>query len=98
MSGPHVLAGAELTALADRSSAHRAAVLLAIDYLPALPPAPRTALLEEARAWLADCGWDADADALPDALVVRGVHRHHAGGWPAFVVANVDLLEVRPAS
>ena len=92
MSAMHVLDKAQLDALSRRSSAQRAAVLLAIDHLPTVPQAQRVTLLEEARGWLADCGWQAEADDVPDVLVREFVHRRYEGGWPAFVVANADLL------
>jgi len=94
MSAMHVLDDAQLGALSRRSSAQRAAALLAIDHLAAVPLAQRVALLEEARGWLADCGWEAEADDLPNVFVRELVHRQYEGGWPAFVVANVDLLDL----
>lgn len=93
MSVTHLLDEAQLRALSCRTSQQRAAALLAIDYLPAVPPLPRAELLAEARGWLADCGWEAEADDAPDVLVRDLVHRRYDGGWPAFVVANVDLLD-----
>lgn len=95
MSDPRLLNGAQLAALICRSSAQRAVVLLAIDHPGALPPAPRRALLGEARGWLTDCGWSVDVD---DARVHTLVHRRYDGGWLDFVVAKVDLLEVTPTS
>jgi len=53
-------------------------------------------LLEDTHGWLADCGWEADVDEVDDALVRELVHRQYAGGWPTFVVAYVDLLNVAP--
>lgn len=91
MSATHVLDDAQLAALSSRSSAQCAAVLLAIDHLSSVPAAPRAALLDEARGWLADCGME-DVDEASDALVRELVHRMYQDGWPAFVVTNVDLL------
>ncbi|NNH21710.1 hypothetical protein [Pseudokineococcus marinus] len=93
MSVAHVLDEAQLAALSTRTSAQRAAALLAIDHLPAVPVPQRAALLQEARGWLADCGWQAEADDIPDVLVRDLVDRRYEGGWPGFVVANVDLLD-----
>jgi len=92
--GPHVLDEAQLAALSGCSTAQHAAALLAIDHLSVVPAMPRAALLAEARGWLADCGWQADVEDVDDALVVQTVRRRYDGGWSAFVVANVDLLDV----
>ena len=48
-----------------------------------------TAVLSEARDWIADCAWQDDADALAaltDQQVIHGINRHYAGGWDAFVI------------
>lgn len=48
-------------------------------------------LLEEARGWIADCGWsdrDEDSEPLTDAQVIDGIARHYSGGLPEFIAHN----------
>lgn len=40
----------------------------------------RRDLVDAAREWAADCEWADDIDGLSDAEILRGVHRHYAGG------------------
>lgn len=99
MGVARVLDGVELAALSTRSGAQHAAALLAIDYLPALPVGPASALVAEARGWLADCGWDVEElEQVGDAVVVAVVDREYERGWAGFVIANVDLLADGPSA
>lgn len=51
-----------------------------------------TAVLEEARGWVADCGYTGDAWALSDRQVSRIIARHVDGGIDGWVECCAALL------
>jgi hypothetical protein len=65
---------------------------------PDMDTCPRlAAVLNEARGWLADCGYENAAPAsLTNAQVQAAVNKHYAGGWDAFVLDTRPLWVAIP--